>query len=172
MSDNIERTMSLLGRGEHVHDTVDGLGGRARVQCAEHEVAVSAAVRARRMVSGSRFRRPARRRVFAQCRSQSLGEPRAVTVYFALIHQAALGLVHELDRVFDRDDMVGTIVVAVVDHAGQGRGLARPVGPSPAPVRRRRGRVRNIPPLILSLDDLQSPKIFRDLVHVAGDWCW
>jgi hypothetical protein len=32
--------------------------------------------------------------------------------------------VHELDRVLDGDDVVGTVVVAVVDHAGEGSRLA------------------------------------------------
>ena len=31
---------------------------------------------------------------------------------------------YELDRVLDRDDVVGPVVVTVVDHAGEGRGLA------------------------------------------------
>ena len=41
---------------------------------------------------------------------------------------AALALVHELDRVLDRDDVVGPVVVDVVDHRGKRGRLARAGG--------------------------------------------
>ena len=40
-------------------------------------------------------------RVLAQGRSQRLVEAQRVAMHLALVDQAALGLVHELDRVFD-----------------------------------------------------------------------
>ncbi len=43
----------------------------------------------------------------------------------ALVHEAPLVVVHELDRVLDRDDVVGAVLVDVVDHRGQRRGLSR-----------------------------------------------
>src|SRR5207248_1052578 len=45
--------------------------------------------------------------------------------HLALVDETALGIVHELDRILDGDDVVGAIVVAVIDHGGQRGGLAR-----------------------------------------------
>src|SRR2546430_7532923 len=39
--------------------------------------------------------------------------------HLALVDQTALGIVHELDRILDGDDVVGATVVAVIDHGGQ-----------------------------------------------------
>ncbi len=49
-------------------------------------------------------------------------------MHFALVDQAALRLVHEFDRVFDGENVVGTVVIAVVDHARERGGLARTRG--------------------------------------------
>ena len=57
-------------------------------------------------------------------RSASL-KPERIALDLALVDQAALGLVHELDRILDRDDVIRAIVVAVVDHAGERGRLAR-----------------------------------------------
>ena len=46
-------------------------------------------------------------------------------MHFALIHQRALALVNELDGIFDRDDVIGLVVVDVVDHRSKRRRLAR-----------------------------------------------
>ena len=46
-------------------------------------------------------------------------------MHLALVDEAALGLVHELDRILDRDDVIGAIVVAVIHHAGKRRRFAR-----------------------------------------------
>ncbi len=43
----------------------------------------------------------------------------------ALVDQALLVRVHELDRILDRDDVCGTARVDVVDHRRQGRRLTR-----------------------------------------------
>jgi hypothetical protein len=62
-------------------------------------------------------------------RSASLNE-RCGCADLALVDQAALVLVHELDRILDRDDVIGAGPVDVVDHRAERRGLARdPVGP-------------------------------------------
>ena len=45
-------------------------------------------------------------------------------MYFALVDQA-LVLVDELDRILDRDDVVAAVLVHVVDHRAERRGLAR-----------------------------------------------
>src|SRR5690606_39305204 len=44
---------------------------------------------------------------------------------FALRDVAALGRVHDLDRVLDGDDVILAALVEVIDHGGEGRGLAR-----------------------------------------------
>ena len=46
-------------------------------------------------------------------------------VHLALVHQALLVRVHELDRILDRDDVVGAGAIDVVDHRRQRRRLAR-----------------------------------------------
>ena len=47
-------------------------------------------------------------RVFAQSRSAAHSANDSVCgADFALVDQALLGLVHELDRIFDRDDVAG-----------------------------------------------------------------
>ena len=43
----------------------------------------------------------------------------------ALVDDAALVAVHELDRVLDREDVVGAVAVDLVDHRGERRRLAR-----------------------------------------------
>ena len=53
----------------------------------------------------------------------------SVCVHFALVDQAALVLVHELDRVLDRDDVVAARAIDVIDHRAQRRRLARPGRP-------------------------------------------
>ena len=50
-------------------------------------------------------------RVLAQRRAQRLAEPERVAVHLALVDQAALRLVHELDRVLDRDDVLGRLTL-------------------------------------------------------------
>ncbi len=49
-----------------------------------------------------------------------------VRPHLALVDQAPLVVVHELDRVFDRDDVVLAVAVDVVDHRAQRGRLARP----------------------------------------------
>ena len=48
-----------------------------------------------------------------------------VPVDLALIHETTLSLVHKLDRLFDGEDMVTTVVIDEVDHRSQLRGLTR-----------------------------------------------
>ena len=115
----------LCGR-EHVDDAVDGLGRRARVQGAEHQVAgLGGGQRQADRLQVAHFTDQHDVGILAQRRAQRFGEAERVAVHLALVDQAALGLVHELDRILDGDDVIGAVVVAVVDHAGQRRGLAR-----------------------------------------------
>src|SRR5205807_2960061 len=48
-----------------------------------------------------------------------------VRVYFALVHQAVLVLVDELDRVLNSDDVVMALAVDLVNHGSQRGGLSR-----------------------------------------------
>jgi hypothetical protein len=67
--------------------------------------------------------------IFAQRRAQRLAEAQRVAVHFALVDQAALAFVHELDRILDGQDVVRLVVVDVVDHAASVVDLPEPVGP-------------------------------------------
>jgi len=99
------------------------------VQGAEHQV--TGLGRGQRQADGlqvAHFAHQDHVGVFAQRRTQRLGETQRVAMHFALVDQAALGLVHELDRVLDGEDVVGTVVIAMVDHAGQRGRLARAGG--------------------------------------------
>ena len=68
-------------------------------------------------------------RIFSQRRTQRLTEPQRVAMHFALIDQASLAFVHELDRIFNGYNVIRAVVVAVIDHAGERRHLPDPVGP-------------------------------------------
>src|SRR5690606_41427303 len=59
--------------------------------------------------------------VLAQRRAQRLAEAERIAMHLALVHERALALVHELDRVLDRDDVIGLVVVDVVYHGGERR---------------------------------------------------
>src|SRR5436190_2094377 len=56
--------------------------------------------------------------------AQRRAERARVDAHFSVVDQAALRLVHELDRVLDRDDVVLAVLVGVVDDGGQRGGLA------------------------------------------------
>ena len=63
--------------------------------------------------------------VLAQRRAQRVLERVRVGVHFALVDQALLVLVHELDRIFDRDDVILARPVDVIDHRAQRRRFSR-----------------------------------------------
>ena len=67
-------------------------------------------------------------RVFAQRRAQGIAKRLGVRVHLALVDQAVLILVDELDRVFDSNDVVVTLGVDFVNHGRQGSRLARSRG--------------------------------------------
>ena len=86
---------------------------------------VSAAVIAASIVSRSRI--SPTRITSGSCRkaaADGLGETRHVHAQFPLVDRRLLVRVVELDRVFDRDDMVVEVLVDVVDHRRQRGGLA------------------------------------------------
>ncbi len=63
-------------------------------------------------------------RVLAQRRAQRLGEALGVGADFALVDDAALVRVEELDRVFDGDDVLVALAVDLVEHGGERRRFA------------------------------------------------
>ncbi len=58
-------------------------------------------------------------RVLAQRRAQRTGERQRHAPDLALVDQAFLGFMHELDRVLDRQHMTVGALVEVVDHRRQ-----------------------------------------------------
>ncbi len=115
----------LLRRGEHVDDPVDRLRRGARVQRREHEVAglrrgereadrLEVAHLADQDVVG----------VLAQRAAERVRERQRVRPELALVDQALLRLVHELDRVLDREDVPVHVRVHVVDHRRERRRLS------------------------------------------------
>src|SRR6266850_1510009 len=144
----------LLGRRKHVHDAVDGFRRRARMQRAEHEVSGLGA--GQRQADGLEIAHLAHQdhvRVLAQRAAQGVGERQRVRSDLALVDQAFLRLVHELDRVLDGEDMALLVVVDLVDHGGERRGLARARGT---------GHEDDAAPLIDDLgEDLGCPQLFE-----------
>ena len=63
--------------------------------------------------------------VLAQRAAESLGEADRVRAELALVDDALLVLVQELDRVLDRDDVVGPVAVDLVDERRERRRLTR-----------------------------------------------
>ena len=97
----------LLVRREDRDDPVDGLGRVQRVERGEHQVA--GLRRVQRRLDGLDVAHLADQDdvgVLAQGGAQGLREARRVLADLALADHALLVLVHELDRVLDRDDMV------------------------------------------------------------------
>ena len=64
-------------------------------------------------------------RIFTERGAQRVGETLGVGVQLALVHQAVLVHVNELDRVLDGEDVIVPLGVDLVDHGGQRGGLAR-----------------------------------------------
>ncbi|MNN08727.1 hypothetical protein D3C81_1215890 [compost metagenome] len=112
--------------GEHVDDTVDGLGRRGGVQGAEYQVAGFR--RGQRQADGFQVAHFADQddvRVFPQRRTQRLVEAEGVAVHLALVDQALLRFVDEFDRVFDGKNVAVLGVVQVVEQRRQRGGLTR-----------------------------------------------
>ncbi len=114
----------LLGGGEHVDQSVDGRGSVLGVEGGEDEVAGL----------GRRQRGPDRLEVahlahedhvgvLAERAAQRLREARRVGPDLTLVDHAFLVAVEELDRVLDRDDVIGPGVVDLVDDRCECRRL-------------------------------------------------
>src|SRR2546426_391091 len=64
----------------------------------------------------------------AQRRSKGERKARGIAVQLALMNGAILVRVEELDRVFDGDDVVGVLLIDLINDGSQGRRLARTGG--------------------------------------------
>src|ERR1700687_1066776 len=62
--------------------------------------------------------------IFAQSGAQGTGEALHVLVNFTLVNQAVLVRVHELDGVFNGDDVLVAFAIDLIQHGGQRGGLA------------------------------------------------
>ena len=97
----------LLGR-EDVDDAVDRRRRALRVQRAEDEVAgLGRGERGRDRLEVAHLADEDHVRVLAERGAQRLGEARRVGADLALVDDAALVAVHELDRILDREDVLG-----------------------------------------------------------------
>jgi len=65
----------------------------------------------------------------AQRRAQSVLKGIGVAAHLTLVDQAFFVLVHELDRIFDGDDVVGAVAIHVIHHAAEGGGFTATGGP-------------------------------------------
>ena len=99
--------LRLAVGGKLIDHAVDRRRRGRRVQRAEHEVA------GLRRLDGDRHRLEIAHladehdvRIFAQRRAQRVLERVGVRAHLALVDQALLVLVHELDRILDRDDVI------------------------------------------------------------------
>src|SRR5947209_5151973 len=104
----LQRVHVLLLARKHVDDAVDGLGGGAGMQRAEHQVTGLGG--GERQADGLQVAHLADQdhiRILAQRRAQRLAEAERVAMHLALVDETALGLVHELDRILDGDDEIG-----------------------------------------------------------------
>ena len=117
--------LALLVRREHVDDAVDRLRRRVGVQRAEREVAgFGDAQRRFDRLEVAHLADQDDVGVFTERGAQRVGEALGVAVHLALVDEAALVLVHELDRILDREDVVLPLLVDLVDHRRQRRRLA------------------------------------------------
>ena len=115
----------LVGR-EHVDHAVDGLRRAVGVQRAHHQDAhLGRGHRDAHRLVVAQLADQDDVRILAQSRVQRGGEARGVHADLALADQAALALMHELDRILDGEDVPLHARVDVIDHRRERGRLAR-----------------------------------------------
>ena len=120
----------LLGRRERVHDPVHGLGRVLGVKRREDEVAGLGGGQGRRhRLEVAHLAYEDHVRVLAEGGLEPLGEGGRVGSELALVDDALLVAVQELDRVLDREDVLVALLVDPVDHRGERRRLTGPGRP-------------------------------------------
>ena len=121
--DHDAHLLLLLGR-EDVDDAVDRRRRALRVQRAEDEVAgLRGGERGRDRLEVAHLADEDHVRVLAERGLQRFGEARRVGADLALVDDALLVAVHELDRILDREDVLGARAVDLVDDRGERRRL-------------------------------------------------
>ena len=116
----------LLMRWEHVDDAVDRLRRVLGVQRREHEVTgLGGGDRGRDRLEVTHLADEDHVGVLAEHVLQGVREAVGVGAHLTLVHDAALVLVQELDRVLDGHDVATALGVHHVDHRCQRRRLAR-----------------------------------------------
>ncbi len=105
-SANCARTLRLLGRRKNVDDAVDGLGRARSMQCPKDDVTGFRGGECE--LNGFKIAHFADQndiRVFTQRRPQGVGKRMGMRSQLALIDQALLRRVDELDGIFDGENM-------------------------------------------------------------------
>ena len=116
--------LRLLLGGEDVDDAVDRAGRALRVQRPEDEVTgLGGGQRGRDGLEVSHLAEEDHVRVLTERSAERVGESRRVLADLALVDDAALVIVEELDRILDRDDVIGAAAVDLVDDRREGRRL-------------------------------------------------
>ena len=93
-------------RWEHVDHAVDRLSGRRRVQRAEHQVTgFSGGQRQPNRFQVAQLADQHHVRILTQCRPQRVGKRQGVRADLALVDHRLARLVHELDRIFNRQNV-------------------------------------------------------------------
>src|SRR6266487_1665825 len=112
--------LRLLVRREHVDDTVDRLGGRVGVQRRKRQVA-GLGDRQRRLnrLEIAHFADQHDVGVLAQRVLERGLEAVGIGPHLALVDDARLMAVDELDRIFHRDDVPFQLFIDLVDHRGE-----------------------------------------------------
>src|SRR5205814_5680368 len=122
---DLRADLLLLVRRVEGADPVDGLRGTLRVQRGEDEVTgLRRGQRGRHGLQVAQLADQDDVRVLAQRVLEGGGERAGIRPDFALVDQAALVRVEELDRVLDGDDVRVAGPVGQVQQGGEGGGLA------------------------------------------------
>src|SRR5690606_35316670 len=118
--------LRLLVRREDVDDAVDRLGRGVRVQRGQREVpGLGDGERGRDRLEVAHLADQDDVRILAQRVLERRAEGLRVRADLALVDDAALVPVHELDRVLDGQDVAALFTVDLVDHRGERRALPR-----------------------------------------------
>jgi len=68
-------------------------------------------------------------RILTQSATQGRGKAFGVDAHLAMVYQAVLAFMNELDRVLHSDNMVVPVLIGIIHHRRECCGFTRPVGP-------------------------------------------
>ena len=122
---HLHANLLLLIFRVHVDQTVHGRTGVLRVQGGEHQVAgFHGGQRGGNGFEVSKLAHFDNVGIFTKRAFKRFRETFGVGSHFTLAHHATLVLMHEFDRVFNGDDMVGAFGIRSVDNRGERGGFA------------------------------------------------